>query len=132
MFGKVGKAVLITTGAFWMFSLAFETGKFAVVIAVAAALLGWFLWAVWRIIVLCPARAFRTDAQPWQREAFGFAAGKLVATPALVLLLGNVLVVSGPRPITRVKLEQASKVVMWTPTRHDNGEGSHDCSARPV
>ena len=32
MFGKVGKAVLITTGAFWMFSLAFETGKFAVVI----------------------------------------------------------------------------------------------------
>ena len=132
MFGKVGKAVLITTGAFWMFSLAFATGEFAVVIAVAAALLGWFLWAVWRIIVLCPARAFRTDAQPWQREAFGFAAGKLVATPALVLLLGNVLVVSGPRPITRVKLEQASKVVMWTPTRHDNGEGSHDCSARPV
>jgi hypothetical protein len=25
-----------------------------------------------------------------------------------------------------VKLEQASKVVMWTPTRHDNGEGSTD------
>jgi hypothetical protein len=28
--------------------------------------------------------------------------------------------------VTRVKLEQASKVVMWTPTRHDNGEGSMD------
>src|SRR5215469_8300997 len=28
--------------------------------------------------------------------------------------------------VTRVKLEQASKVVMWTPTRHDNGEGSTD------
>jgi hypothetical protein len=25
-----------------------------------------------------------------------------------------------------VKLEQASKVVMWTPTRPDNGEGSTD------
>ena len=25
-----------------------------------------------------------------------------------------------------MKLEQASKVVMWTPTRHDNGEGSTD------
>ena len=28
--------------------------------------------------------------------------------------------------VTRVKLEQASKVVMWTPTRPDNGEGSTD------
>ena len=28
--------------------------------------------------------------------------------------------------VTRVKLEQASKVVMWTPTRHGNGEGSTD------
>ena len=91
MYGKLAKAVLITTGAFWMFPLAVETGKFAVVIAVAAALLVWFLWAVWRVIVLCRARAFRTDAEPWQREAFGFAAGILIATPALVLLLGNVL-----------------------------------------
>ena len=67
MYGKLAKAVLITTGAFWMFPLALETGKFAVVIAVAAALLVWFLWAVWRVIVLCRARAFRTDAEPWQR-----------------------------------------------------------------
>jgi hypothetical protein len=28
--------------------------------------------------------------------------------------------------VTRVKLEQASKVVMWTPTRPGNGEGSTD------
>jgi hypothetical protein len=28
--------------------------------------------------------------------------------------------------VTRVKLEQASKVVMWTPTRPGNGEGSMD------
>ena len=28
--------------------------------------------------------------------------------------------------VTRVKLEQASKVTMWTPTRPDNGEGSTD------
>src|SRR5215469_1933332 len=28
--------------------------------------------------------------------------------------------------VTRVKLEQASKVVMWTPTRLTNGEGSTD------
>jgi hypothetical protein len=28
--------------------------------------------------------------------------------------------------VTRVKLEQASKVVMWTPTRPDNGEGCTD------
>ena len=28
--------------------------------------------------------------------------------------------------VTRVKLEQASKVVMWTPTRPHNGEGSTD------
>ena len=28
--------------------------------------------------------------------------------------------------VTRVKLEQASKVTMWTPTRHENGEGSTD------
>jgi hypothetical protein len=28
--------------------------------------------------------------------------------------------------VTRVKLEQASKVTMWTPTRHANGEGSTD------
>jgi hypothetical protein len=26
--------------------------------------------------------------------------------------------------VTRVKLEQASKVVMWTPTDHGNGDGS--------
>ena len=28
--------------------------------------------------------------------------------------------------VTRVKLEQASKVVMWMPTRHGNGEGCMD------
>ena len=28
--------------------------------------------------------------------------------------------------VTRVKLEQASKGVMWTPTRPGNGEGSTD------
>ena len=28
--------------------------------------------------------------------------------------------------VTRVKLEKASKVVMWTPTRPGNGEGSTD------
>ena len=28
--------------------------------------------------------------------------------------------------VTRVKLEQASKVTMWTPTRSDSGEGSTD------
>ena len=28
--------------------------------------------------------------------------------------------------VTRVKLEQASKVTMWTPTRRDSGEGSTD------
>ena len=28
--------------------------------------------------------------------------------------------------VTRVKLEQASKVKMWTPTRLRNGEGSTD------
>ena len=28
--------------------------------------------------------------------------------------------------VTRVKLEQASKVTMWMPTRHDNGEGCTD------
>jgi hypothetical protein len=28
--------------------------------------------------------------------------------------------------VTRVKLEQASKVVMWMPTRPGNGEGSTD------
>ena len=28
--------------------------------------------------------------------------------------------------VTRVKLEQASKVKMWTPTRHANGEGCMD------
>ena len=28
--------------------------------------------------------------------------------------------------VTRVKLEQASKVTMWTPTRRDSGEGSMD------
>ena len=28
--------------------------------------------------------------------------------------------------VTRVKLEQASKVVLWTPTRPGNGEGSTD------
>ena len=28
--------------------------------------------------------------------------------------------------VTRVKLEQASKVTMWTPTRRDSGEGCTD------
>ena len=28
--------------------------------------------------------------------------------------------------VTRVKLEQASKVTMWTPTRPGNGEGCTD------
>ena len=30
------------------------------------------------------------------------------------------------RPVTRVKLEQASKVVMWTPNRPEIGEGCMD------
>jgi len=30
------------------------------------------------------------------------------------------------RAVTRVKLEQASKGTMWTPTRHGNGEGCTD------
>jgi hypothetical protein len=30
------------------------------------------------------------------------------------------------RAVTRVKLEQASKTAMWTPTRRENGEGSTD------
>ena len=33
--------------------------------------------------------------------------------------------------VTRVKLEQASKVVMWMPTRHGNGEGSTDRVEKP-
>src|SRR5215472_9168758 len=33
--------------------------------------------------------------------------------------------------VTRVKLEQASKVVMWTPTRPTNGEGSTDREGAP-
>ena len=125
MFGKVGKAVLITTGAFWMFSLRLKPASSRSSLRSPPHCLAGFFGQSGESSFSCPARAFRTDPQPWQREAFGFAAGKLVATPALVLLLGNVLVVCGPRPITPVKLEQASKVVMWTPTRHDNGEGSH-------
>src|SRR5215469_11600180 len=34
--------------------------------------------------------------------------------------------------VTRVKLEQASKVVMWTPTRPGNGEGSTDREERAL
>ena len=96
MFGKLAKAMLITTGAFLLVPLALDTGIFAVSIALLAGLLMWFLWAVWRMIVLYRARAFRADAVPWNREAFGFALGVIIATPALVLLLGSVLVVRGP------------------------------------
>lgn len=95
MFGKLAKAVSITTGAFFMFPVALETGNYAFIIAAAAGLLVWFLWAVWRMIVLYRARAFRTDAEPWNREALGFPLGIIIATPVLVLLLGNVLVVRG-------------------------------------
>src|SRR6516164_10767054 len=33
--------------------------------------------------------------------------------------------------VTRVKLEQASKVMMWTPTRPENGEGCTDRVENP-
>jgi hypothetical protein len=96
MFAKFAKAVLITAGASWLLPLSFETGKFAVIVGVAVGLLLWFFWAVWRMILLYRARAFRADAEPWDRESFGFALGVIIATPVIALLLGNILVVRGP------------------------------------
>ena len=95
MVGKLAKAVLITTGGFLLFPVAVDIGKTAL-FTVAAGLLLWFLWAIWRIVVLCRAGAFRADAAVWKRESFGFAAGIVGATPLLFILLGTLTTVRGP------------------------------------
>ena len=55
-------------------------------------------------------------------ERLDWATGQVEASEQKSALGGQAIL----QAVTRVKLEQASKVVMWTPTRPDNGEGSTD------
>jgi hypothetical protein len=90
------KAVLITTGGFLMLPIALETGKVSVLLLVAAVLLAWFSRAGWRLITLSRARAYRPDAEQWMRDSFGFAAGIMLATPVLLILVSAATAVRGP------------------------------------
>src|ERR1041384_3073277 len=79
-----------------MLPAAFGTGKKPVILFVAAALLAWFFWAVWRLATLACAHAYRADAEECSRESFGFAAGIISAIPVLFFLFVTATTVRGP------------------------------------
>ena len=56
----------------------------------------------------------------WRAVGSGNRAGRSLATKSTY---GGRAI---RQAVTRVKLEQASKAAMWTPTRHEIGEGSKD------
>lgn len=102
------KGVLISSGGFLILPLVIETGKLWPVVGVGFALVTGFLWALWRFVILCRARAYRT-AEDWKRESFALMGGVVVATPVLAVLLDSAMRVRPPdeRAIAKVLLELA-------------------------
>ena len=91
---KYVKAILIAVGYF-LFPIAADVGLSSITV-LASLLLVCLDWWAYRLIRLIRLAAYRRGAPEWDREEFGFAAGVVCASVAMIAMLAVALLVRGP------------------------------------
>jgi hypothetical protein len=108
---KYVKAILITVGYF-LFPIAADVGLSSITVF-AALLLVCLVWWAYRLIRLIQLAAYRRGAPEWDREEFGFAAGVVCASVAMIAMLAVAPPVRGPDERTITGAPKALLSMRW-------------------